>query len=89
MTKAMVPHFKKLFGEISMYAMDTLIKEQCLPVAGEGTPERAVLQALLESNDMDERHLMCAKYLGYTTWSWPSKPGSRRKALSEKNSPRT
>jgi hypothetical protein len=66
MTKTMEPHFKKLIGEISMYAMDMLIEEQCLPVAGEGTPERALLKEILNTNDMDKRHLMCAKYLGYT-----------------------
>lgn len=61
----MEPHFEKLLGEISMYAMDILIEDQCLPVAGEGTPERALLQEMLNMNDMDKRHLVCAKYLGY------------------------
>lgn len=63
--KKMEPHFMKLIGEIRMYVMDVIIEWQCLPAAGEGTSERALLQEMLNTNDLDVRHLMCAKYLGY------------------------
>lgn len=59
-------HFQKLYGENSMMAMDAIIQEQCLPVAPIGSEERTLLLQMYESNDLDERHLICAKYLGYT-----------------------
>jgi hypothetical protein len=59
----MKAHFQKLYGEISMYAMDMIIEEQCLPVAP--AAETELLKRIYECNDMDERHLMCAEYLGY------------------------
>lgn len=58
-------HFQKLLGEISMTAMDYIIEEQCLPVATAGSREHALLRQIYETNDLDERHAICAEYLGY------------------------
>jgi hypothetical protein len=61
----MKAHFQKLYGEISLTAMDYIIEEQCLPVATPGSNEHALLRQIYETNDLDERHLICARYLGY------------------------
>ena len=61
----MKAHFQKLYGEISMTAMDYIIEEQCLPVATPGSREHALLREMYETNDLDRRHLICAEYLGY------------------------
>lgn len=61
----MKAHFQKLYGEISMTAMDYIIEEQCLPVAIPGTREHTLLREIYETNDLDKRHLICAEYLGY------------------------
>lgn len=61
----MKAHFQKLIGEISMIAMDAIIEEQCLPVAAPNSPERDLLLSMLATNDLDKRHLICARYLGY------------------------
>jgi hypothetical protein len=58
-------HFQKLYGEISLTAMDYFIEEHCFPVAPEGSKERALLQEIYETNDLDKRHALCADYLGY------------------------
>ena len=75
-------HFQKLYGETSFTAMDYIIEEQCLPVAPQGSRERELLLKMYESNDLDERHLICAEYLGYeehaqTLRDWIAKKAKR------------
>lgn len=55
--------FLRLLDERSMTAMDLII-EQNLPLATANSPERDALLAMLDSNDLDKRHLICAEYLG-------------------------
>lgn len=79
-------HFQKLLGECSMSAMDAIIEEQCMPVAAEGSPDRATLQQIYESNDLDQRHMLCAQYLGYTELAaqlafWIAKKAARARAV--------
>lgn len=55
--------FQQLYGMIAMSAMDAKIEEQLqhsLP-----PDERMRLEAIYASNDMDERHALCAQRLGY------------------------
>lgn len=79
----MKAHFQKLYGESSFTAMDAILEEQCIPYAPEGSKELELFKKMYESNDLDERQLMCAEYLGYNDHAqqlreWLKKKSARR-----------
>jgi hypothetical protein len=56
---------QRLYGEVSMTLIDVLIEEQG-QAAGTNEEYQIVLKRIYNSNDLDERHLICAEFLGYT-----------------------
>lgn len=56
---------QRLYGETSFTIMDILIEEQGEAAAGESEENKRILKRIYESNDLDERHLICAEFLGY------------------------
>ncbi len=59
-------YFQNLYDQKSMSIMDHYIDEQCLPASIKNFREYDLLLEIYRSNDLDERRLICAEYLGYT-----------------------
>lgn len=74
---------QRLYGEVSMTLIDILIEEQGQAAAGTNEEYQMVLKRIYSSNDLDERHMICAEFLGYTEHAntlreWIAKKGKRK-----------
>lgn len=77
---------QRLYGEISMSIIDMLIEEQGQAAAGTNEEYQMVLKRIYNSNDLDERHMICAEFLGYTEQAntlreWIAKKGKRNAVI--------
>jgi hypothetical protein len=76
---------QRIYGEISMSIIDVLIEEQGEAAAGNNEDYQMVLKRIYNSNDLDERRMICAEFLGYTEQAntlreWFAEKGKRNAA---------
>ena len=74
---------QRLYGEVNMTLIDILIEEQGQAAAGTNEEYQMVLKRIYNSNDLDERRMICAEFLGYTEQAntlreWIAKKGKRK-----------
>lgn len=55
--------FEKIYNCNSMIRIDHLCEEQNLEL---NNPAAIALKKIYESNDLDERHAICAEWMGYS-----------------------